>query len=120
MELIVGCRRDPAFGLMLVIGLGGISAEILRDTAVALGPVDALTAETLLLTLRGSSLLQGARGKRPLDLARAADFAARLSLLAAAHPELADVEVNPLLVLPDRVMALDARLALAANGAGGA
>jgi acetate---CoA ligase (ADP-forming) len=120
VELIVGCRRDPSFGVLLAVGLGGIYAEILRDTAVALGPVDALAAEALLLSLRGAPLLQGARGKRPLDLARAADFAARLSLLAAAHPELADVEVNPLLVLPDRVVALDARIALAASGPGGA
>jgi acyl-CoA synthetase (NDP forming) len=113
VELIVGCRRDPSFGVLLLVGLGGIYAEILRDTAVALGPVDATAAEALILSLRGSTLLRGARGRPPLDLAGAAEFAARLSLLAAAHPELTDIEVNPLLVLPDRVVALDARVARA-------
>ncbi len=115
VELIVGCRRDPSFGVLLLVGLGGIYAEILRDTAVALGPVDATAAEALILSLRGSALLRGARGRPPLDLARAADFAARLSMLAAAHPEITDIEVNPLLVLPHRVVALDARIAPAGS-----
>jgi acyl-CoA synthetase (NDP forming) len=119
VELIVGCRRDPAFGVLLLVGIGGIYAEIMQDTAVALGPIDAATAEALILSLRGAALLLGARGRRRLALAQAADFAARLSLLAAAHPELSDIEVNPLLVLPDRVVALDARIGLAAGDEGG-
>jgi succinyl-CoA synthetase beta subunit len=66
----------------------------------------------MIRSLRGASLLSGARGRPPLDLEGAADFAARFSMLAAAHPEIAEVEVNPLLVLPDWVVALDARIAL--------
>jgi acyl-CoA synthetase (NDP forming) len=115
VELIIGCRRDPAFGVLVLVGCGGIYAEILRDTAVGLGPIAAPQAEALIRALHGAPLLQGARGRPPLDLAGAADFAARLSALAAAHPELTDIEVNPLLVLPDRVVALDSRLGLAAD-----
>ncbi|MFT4039793.1 MAG: acetate--CoA ligase family protein, partial [Thermomicrobiales bacterium] len=116
IELIIGCRRDPAFGPLALVGLGGIYAEILRDTAVALAPLDADAAAALIRSLRGAPLLLGARGRPALDLAGAAAFAARLSALFAAHPELSALEVNPLLALPDRVVALDARVTLAAGG----
>jgi hypothetical protein len=109
-ELIVGCRRDARFGPLLLVGLGGIYAELLRDVAVALAPVDAGGAEELLRSLRGAPLLLGARGRRALDLGAAAEAAAALSRFAAAHPEIAEVEVNPLLVLPQGVVGLDARL----------
>ena len=113
VELIVGCRRDPSFGLLLLVGCGGIYAEVLNDTAIALGPVDAEAAAAMIRSLRGAPLLRGARGRSPLALAGEAAFAARLSALAASHPEIAEVEVNPLLVLPERVVALDARVVLA-------
>ena len=114
VELIVGCRHDPSFGPLLLVGFGGIYAEILNDTAIALGPVDAEAAAAMIRSLRGAPLLRGARDRPPLDLDGAAAFAARLSVLAAAHPEIAEIEVNPLLVLPERVVALDARVVLVA------
>jgi acyl-CoA synthetase (NDP forming) len=116
VELIVGCRHDPTFGLLLLVGFGGIYAEILNDTAIALGPVDVEAAAAMIRSLRGVSLLLGARGRPPLALDGAAVFAARLSALAAAHPEIAEIEVNPLLVLPERVVALDARVVLTDKG----
>jgi acyl-CoA synthetase (NDP forming) len=112
VELIVGCRQDSAFGPLVMVGFGGIFAEILRDTAVALGPISQEDAEALIRSLRGAPLLLGARGRPVLDIAGAAAFTAGLSLLAASHPELTALEVNPLLVLPDRVVALDARMTL--------
>ena len=116
VELIIGCRYDPTFGLVLMVGFGGIYAEILNDTTIALGPVDAEAAAAMIRSLRGASLLRGARNRPPLDLDGAAAFAARLSALAASHPEIAEVEVNPLLVLRDRVVALDGRVILAETG----
>ncbi len=116
VELIAGCRHDPSFGLLLLVGFGGIYAEILNDTAIALGPVDATAAAAMIRSLRGAPLLSGARNRPPLALEEAAEFAARLSALAASHPEITEVEVNPLLVLPDRVVALDARVVLADKG----
>lgn len=110
VELIIGSRQDPAFGPLVMVGMGGIYAEILRDTAVALGPVSPADAEMLIRSLRGAPLLLGARGRPALDIAAAAAFVSRLSLLAASHPELSALEVNPLLVLPDRVLALDVRV----------
>jgi acyl-CoA synthetase (NDP forming) len=110
VELIVGCRRDARFGPLLLVGLGGVHAEVLRDTAVALAPVTVGQAEALLRSLRGAQLLDGTRGRPPVDVRSAAAAAAALSRLAAARPDLAEVEVNPLLALPDGAVGLDARV----------
>jgi acetate---CoA ligase (ADP-forming) len=109
VELIAGCRTDPRFGPVLLVGLGGILAEVLRDTVVALAPAGAAEIEELLLGLRGAALLTGARGRPALAVGAAAAAAAALSRVAAAHPELSELEVNPLLVTPDGAIALDAR-----------
>ena len=109
-ELIVGCRRDPRFGPIVLVGLGGIYAELLRDVAVTLAPAGAGELEELLLSLRGAGVLTGARGRAPLDVGAAAAAASALSRVAAAHPELAELEINPLLVLRDGVVGLDARV----------
>jgi acetate---CoA ligase (ADP-forming) len=112
VELIVGARHDIRFGAVVLVGLGGTLVEVLEDTAVALAPIDAAAAERLLLSLRGAALLRGVRGRPPVDLAAAAAAISLLSELAAAHPELAELEVNPLLVTPSGACALDARAIL--------
>lgn len=112
VELIAGARRDPRFGPILLVGLGGIYAELLADIAVALAPVEETEAEQLLRSLRGAALLLGARGRPPVDLAAAARAASALSHLAASHPEIAEIEVNPLLVTPEGALGLDARVVL--------
>ena len=111
---MIGARRDARFGPIALAGLGGIYAEALRDVAVALAPLDAARAERLLRSLRAAPLLGGARGRPPVDVAAAARALAALSEVAAAHPEIAEIEVNPLLVLPDGALGLDARIVLAA------
>jgi acyl-CoA synthetase (NDP forming) len=108
----VGSVRDPRFGPVLMVGLGGILTEVLGDTACALAPVSAEAARALLLSLRGAPLLLGARGRRPVDLDALAEVVARVSRLAAAHPELAELELNPILAGADGVLALDARVVL--------
>jgi acyl-CoA synthetase (NDP forming) len=109
VELIVGTRQDPRFGPIVVVGMGGLYTEILDDVAVALAPVDADLARELLESLRGAALLAGARGRPPVDVAAAARAVAALSQLAAARPDLGEIEVNPLLVTPAGAVALDAR-----------
>ncbi len=108
-ELIAGCRRDPRFGPILLVGLGGIAAEILRDTAVALAPAEPDEVEALILGLRGARLLTGARGRPRLAVRAAAEAAAAISRVAAERPGLDELEVNPLLVTPDGAIGLDAR-----------
>ena len=109
LELIAGCRRDPRFGPILLVGLGGIAAEILRDTAVALAPAEPDEVEALILGLRGARLLTGARGRPRLAVRAAAEAAAAISRVAAERPGLDELEVNPLLVTPDAAIGLDAR-----------
>ena len=112
VEVIVGCRQDPRFGPVMLVGLGGIYAEILKDTVVAPAPVEEDEAERLLVSLRGAALLCGARGRPRLDVGAAARVTAALSRFAATHPEVAEVEVNPVLVTPTTAVALDARIVL--------
>jgi acetate---CoA ligase (ADP-forming) len=110
VELLIGARWDARFGPIALVGLGGVFTEILRDVAVALAPVDEDRARALIGTLRAAPLLQGARGRPPLDVHAAAAALAALSRAAAEHPELAAIEVNPLLVLAEGALGLDARL----------
>jgi len=112
VELIIGCRQDPRFGPVVLVGLGGIYAEILKDSVVALAPIEESEAHGLLTSLRGAALLLGARGRPPLDVPAAARVAAALSHFAATHPEVAEVELNPLLLMPRDAVALDARMVL--------
>jgi acyl-CoA synthetase (NDP forming) len=110
IELLIGARWDPRFGPVALAGSGGLYAEILRDTAVRLAPVTEAEAGAMLRTLRIAPLLTGARGRPPLDMVGAAHALAALSRVAAAHPELAELEINPLLVTRTEAIALDAHL----------
>jgi acyl-CoA synthetase (NDP forming) len=110
VELIVGAVRDARFGPVLMVGLGGVLAEVLDDTVLALAPVSPEAARRLLLTLRGARLLLGTRGRAPVDLDAVASVVALVSEVAAAHPELAELELNPVLAGPRSAVALDARV----------
>jgi acyl-CoA synthetase (NDP forming) len=116
VELIVGARTDPRFGPVAMVGLGGIHAEVFGDVAVDLAPLDPPAAERMLRSLRGAPLLVGVRGRSPLDVAAAARAAAALSQVAAARPDVAEIEINPLLVTPSGATALDARVIVREKG----
>jgi acyl-CoA synthetase (NDP forming) len=116
VELIVGAVRDSRFGPLALVGLGGVFAEVMADTVVALAPLDRDGAERMLRSLKGAALLGEARGRAPVDLAAAADAAVALSRLAAARPDIAEIEINPLLVTPKGALALDARIIPADQG----
>jgi acyl-CoA synthetase (NDP forming) len=116
IELIVGSRHDPRFGPVTLVGMGGLYTETLSDFAAALAPVDEDEAERLIRSLRAAPLLTGARGRPPVDLEAAARATAALSRVAAEHPEISELEVNPLLVLPEGAIGLDARVILAGGG----
>lgn len=110
VEVIVGCVRDRRFGPLVMVGLGGVFTEVLADTTMALAPVSSAGAHRMLRSLRGSPALLGARGREPVDLESLAATVARVSEVAAAHPELVELELNPVLAGPSGVVALDARL----------
>jgi acyl-CoA synthetase (NDP forming) len=110
VELLIGARWDVRFGPVALAGSGGVYAELLGDTAVALAPVSDEQALAMIRALRCAPLLTGARGRAPLDLGAAAGALSALSRLAAAHPEVSEIEVNPLLVTSGGALGLDARL----------
>ena len=116
VELIIGVRRDPSFGPVLVVGMGGLYAEVMQDVAVALAPITQKVAEELIRSLRAAPLLVGARGHAALDVAAAARSAVALSILGAERADFAEIEINPLLVKLEGVVALDARIVRAKGG----
>ena len=110
VELIIGVRRDPSFGPVVVVGMGGVHAEVLQDVAVALAPVTQKVAEDLIRSLRGAPLVVGARGHVALDVAAAAQAAVALSTLGAERTDFTELEINPILVTRKGIVALDARI----------
>ncbi|SDK91862.1 acetate--CoA ligase family protein [Nonomuraea jiangxiensis] len=109
IELLVGIVRDPAWGLTLAVGLGGVWVEVLRDTALRVLPVDAGEVRRALSELRGVALLRGARGAEPADLDAVAEVVARIAAFAETlGVRLESLEINPLLVTGSHVEALDA------------
>ena len=113
VEVIVGCLQDRRFGPVVMVGLGGVATDVLADTAVALAPLSPAGAERLLRSLRMAPLLLAHRGRQPVDLEALAALVSRVSAVAAAHPELAELELNPVLARPSGAVALDARVVLA-------
>jgi acyl-CoA synthetase (NDP forming) len=109
VELLVGVRRDPAWGTVLAVGLGGIWVEVLEDTALRLLPATVDDVEEALGELRGAALLRGARGRQPVSVRRVAEVAVAIGRVAdALGEELDTLEVNPLWAAGDHVEVLDA------------
>jgi acetate---CoA ligase (ADP-forming) len=110
VEFIVGVRRNPDWGPVLLVGLGGVWAEALHDVRVLPPDLEPTAIVGELRRLKAAALLTGFRGAAALDLDAVADFASRLGRFAAAHPEIAEIDVNPLLVYPEQegVIAADA------------
>jgi acyl-CoA synthetase (NDP forming) len=109
VELVVGVKRDPLVGPVLLVGLGGVLVEILRDTALALAPVGKAEARRMLESLKGFKLLQGYRGAPAADLDAVCEAIVRISEFAADYAdEVEEIDVNPLLARPDGAIALDA------------
>jgi acetyltransferase len=109
-ELILGMSVDPTFGPLLMFGAGGTAVEVLRDTAHALPPLDLNLARDLMRQTRVWSLLQGYRDRPRVDLDRIAEVLVRLSYLVARHPEIREIDINPLIADEQDVIALDARV----------
>lgn len=112
IELIVGAKRDPVFGIVLLVGAGGIAAELYRDYALELPPLNERLARRALESLQSWPLLKGYRGRRGVNVDQLAEVLIRLSYLLADYPEIVELDVNPLLATPDGVTALDARIVL--------
>jgi len=112
VELLMGVKRDPQFGPVLVAGAGGIYTEVLRDVARALAPVNRQTARHLLKTLKISPILQGVRGQAGVDLAALTEALVNLSRLAVDYPEIRELDLNPVVAAPQGCWCVDCRIVL--------
>ncbi len=111
-ELILGSSIDPQFGPVLLFGSGGQLVEIFKDTVLGLPPLNATLAQRLMERTRIYAALKGVRGRKSVDLAALAQLLVRFSQLVAEQRWVADIDINPLLISPQRMLALDARIIL--------
>jgi acyl-CoA synthetase (NDP forming) len=113
-ELILGIQHDPDFGPMVMVGAGGVLVELMKDVQLAPAPLSHATARAMLDALKSRALLTGFRGRPPADLDAIADALVRLGALAvASQGRLRELDINPLFVAGDRIVAADARATLA-------
>ena len=111
-ELIIGSSIDPQFGPVLLFGMGGQLVEVFRDRALGLPPLNTTLARRMMESTKIYTALQGVRGRRGVDLAELEQLLVRFSQLIAEQPMIAELDINPLLASPERVIALDARVVL--------
>lgn len=111
VEIMVGAKVDPLFGPVIVVGLGGIFVELLKDAVLELAPVNHEEALGMLDRLKGKAILTGFRGSEPVNLNKLADVICRLSeLIADQKTIISELDVNPLICSSDRIIAVDALL----------
>ena len=111
-EIIAGLTRDPAFGPLVMFGLGGIYVEALGDVTFRVAPIGTLDARDMLTGIRGSAILRGIRGAPPVDFGALGDILRRLGQLGADFPEIQELDANPILAFPRGATAVDARVLL--------
>ncbi|MEW5420924.1 acetate--CoA ligase family protein [Amorphus sp. 3PC139-8] len=118
LEVIVGCRNVPGFGPTVTVGMGGVLTELLSDAATDLAPISPEEAEAMIRRLRGARLFQGYRGSAPLPVRMLSECVAAVSQIAADFPEIEELDVNPVICLPDRIVAVDGLVRTAGGKAG--
>jgi len=111
-ELILGLQRDPLFGPAVLVGLGGVLAEVIDDIAIRLAPVTPRVAMEMLDDLRGRALLDGVRGRPAVDRSAVAAMLVALGRLGADRPDVLEVDLNPVIASPTGAIAVDALVVL--------
>ena len=109
-EVIVGVTTDPQFGPVVMFGLSGVLGEVLRDVAFRVVPLAPRDARQMVREIQGFPLLQGYRGAPPADLTALEDLMLKVSAFVEAHPEVEELDLNPVFAYPDGVLAVDARV----------
>jgi acyl-CoA synthetase (NDP forming) len=107
VELIAGGVNDPSFGPVLMVGLGGIFTEVLKDVRFRLAPISAAQADEVLQSLKGYPLLTGVRGRPPVDMSALVQALVNISRLLEAWPDLKELDLNPLIASDAGVVAVD-------------
>jgi len=116
-EVIIGVVQEPVFGPLVVFGLGGVATEVLGDHAARLAPLTTTDADDLIHSIRAAPLLLGHRGQPPADIGALRDTLLRISQLADDLPQVAELDLNPVIACADGVTAVDARIRVTSHGA---
>lgn len=114
-EVIIGVSKDPQFGPVLMFGLGGIFVELLKDVSFRVIPLERRDAQEMIKEIKGFPLLEGFRGKEPSDISSLIDLILKLSQFIEETPQIKELELNPILAYPKKVVAVDARIILDLN-----
>jgi len=110
MEIFAGAKYEPGFGHLVLCGIGGIYVEVLRDMASGLAPLSHPEAQDMIGSLRGIKMLEGMRGQQGINLAAYADILVRLSWVLKHHPEIAEMDLNPIMGREKELAVVDARV----------
>ena len=111
-EVIVGMSKDPQFGPVLMFGLGGVFVEVLKDVAFRIVPLEPRDARQMVREIKGFPVLEGARGQEPADLEALEKLILKLSEFVEAHPEIDELDLNPVFAYKDGALAVDARIVI--------
>ena len=111
-EVIVGMTTDPQFGPVMMFGLGGIMVEVLKDVSFRLVPLEAKDADQMMAEIKGRPILDGVRGQPPADLKALRETILKVSAFVEKHPEVRELDLNPVFAYPDGALAVDARIVL--------
>ena len=111
-EVILGAKRDPSFGPVVLFGLGGIYVEVLKETSLRVAPINRSEAEEMISELKSSAILKGVRGERPSNIEALIENLLRLSQLMIDFPQIEGIDLNPLMALEKGAIAVDARIVL--------
>nr|MDO8100357.1 acetate--CoA ligase family protein [Candidatus Njordarchaeota archaeon] len=115
-EVIVGMAKDPQFGPALMFGLGGIFVEVLKDVSFRIAPLTEYDARDMIQEIKGYPILTGIRGQKPADIESLVDIILRVSKLVTEHPEIEQLDLNPIFVYPQGAKIVDARIMLSVSG----
>lgn len=110
IELILGIKKDPIFGTILLVGMGGVEAEVFNDISLGFPPLNERLANQMLESLKIYPLLKGFRGSEPKNIDKIIEVMIRMSYLAADYPEIEELDINPVILTKENAIALDARI----------
>ena len=112
IEVIIGVSRDAQFGSVMMFGLGGILVEILKDVSFRIMPLERRDARDMIKEIKGYPALAGYRGQEPTDLAKLEEMILKVSAFVEKHPEVEQIDLNPVFAYSDGAIAVDARIIL--------
>ena len=111
-EIIIGCKQEPGMGTMLMLGMGGIYVEVLKDVTFRLAPVTDVEAREMIRSIKTKKMLEGVRGQKPSDIESLAICIRRVSRLVTDHPRIRELDMNPVVALEEGCRVLDVRMGL--------